>query len=222
MSLMRTLTMATALLAGAPAFAQEPERQADTTIEIMTTSPSGRPTLMSYLAANPLPETVDGLVSRLNAPGVCGEMDWPKPDPDKPCAIIAYYLVDKEESARTPQLTFRAINYVTHPENPLETTVRIFDIDGRLESYSGGRLDEPLRPMRAENSCRRVWDTIKLQKQVKKCKKVDALYVPFGILGYGENESHQILTGKAKELFFSTADYAKYGATGLGEDARLR
>jgi hypothetical protein len=199
MSLLRTLAIAAALVGGAPTFAQEPD-----TVRITATAPLGRPTLMSYLGGKPIPVTVDALIARLNEPNTCGKEAWPLPDPNKPCAIIAYYLVDRDETLRTPQLVFRSIQYVTHPANPADTTLRMIDLDGRLRSYSDEKLDEPLRPMRVENSCVRVWDTrFIVAKEVKKCKRVNARYIPFGILGYIENDEQKILTGKAKDAFFS-------------------
>lgn len=215
MSLLRTLAVLVALASGAPALAQEPQQAPNATFEIVATSSSGRPTLMSYLAKKPLPETIDGLLARLNEPGVCGEDAWPVALRDKPCAIIIYYLSDRDETSRTPQLVFRTIQYVTRPDDPAQTAVRIYDIDGRLKSYSGGKLDEPLRPLRVEDSCTREWDT-RSGKQIKKCKRVEALYLPIGILGYVENEQHQILTGAAKERFFSVADAAIWGAPDPG------
>jgi hypothetical protein len=199
MSLLRMSVLAAALLGGAPAFAQIP----DTSVSVNATSPSGRPTLMSYLGQNPIPDTVEELVAKLNQPNTCSKEAWPLPDPDKPCAIIAYYLVDRDETLRTPQVVFRAIHYVTHPDNPADTTLRMVDIDGKLQNYSDDRLDEPMRPMRVENSCTRAWDTRFLPpKKVKKCKNVNAHYVPFGILGYIENDEQKILTGKARDAVF--------------------
>jgi len=159
--------------------------------------------LMSHFAQNPLPTSVAELVTQLNAPGVCGKDDRPKPDPKQACAIVVYYLTDREEAASTPLLVFRAIQYVTHPDNPEDTALRMIDIDGRVQNYSQIRLDEPLRPLRVENSCRRLWTINKSLGKVKKCRKVNARYIPIGILGHGENESHMILTGKSRDALFS-------------------
>lgn len=202
MSSLRVTGLAALLLAGAPALAQQPEQDADT-VRITATPPPGRTTLMSHFAQNPLPTSVAELVTRLNAPGVCGKDDRPTPDPKQACAIIVYYLVDREEAASTPLLVFRAIQYATHPDNPEDTALRMIDIDGRVQQYSQSRLDEPLRPMRVENSCKRLWTINKDLGKVKKCRKVNARYIPIGILGYGENESHMILTGKSKDALFS-------------------
>ena len=200
MSLVRWLVIATAMLVGAPALAQTP----DATVRIIGTALSGRPTLLSYLGKHPIPVTVEGLVSRLNEANTCGKEVWPVPDPNKPCAIVAYYLVNKDETSFTPQLLFRAIYFVTHPDNPAETTLRIIDLDGRVRSFSNEKLDEPLRPMRVPNSCKRSFD-LALTKKVKKCRRVDALYIPFGIIGYIENEEQKIMTGNVKDAFFTVA-----------------
>lgn len=198
MSLLRVLPIASALLCGAPALAQE----ADSSVRVTATS--DRPTLISYLGENPIPQTVDDLLAKLNEPDMCGKEGWPRPRNETPCAIIAYYLADRDETLRTPNLVFRAIQYITHPDDPAETALRIVDIDGQIQVYRDHRLDEPLRPMRVENSCRRVLKSeYNPPKTVKKCQKVNALYVPFGILGYIENDQQQILTGKTKDALFS-------------------
>lgn len=206
MTLLRTLAIATALAAGGPAFAQDPE-----TIRITATQSSGRPTLMAYFGQHPLPVTVDALLAQLNQPNVCGKAAAPVPSSTKPCAIIAYYLANQDETRSTPQLAFRAIQYVTHPDKPEDTTLRIIDIDGKVKSYNDERIDEPLRPMRVPNSCKRVWDLKQTNGgptpgvKVKKCKRVDALYLPFGILGYIENDEQKILTGDGKKALFTLA-----------------
>lgn len=202
MSMLQVAAISAAFLCVAPAFGQEPAA----TVRVTVTAPSGRPTLMSYLGSRQLPDTVEALIARLNEPGVCEKEAWPVPDPKKPCAIIVYYLVDRDETMRTPKLVIRAIQHVSHPADPLATALRISDLDGRMKYYSDGRLDEPLRPMRVENSCTRTWNTSLVPpEKVKKCKRVNASYIPIGILGYIENEEQQILTGRAKELFFSLA-----------------
>lgn len=197
MSLLRALTIAAALLASAPAFAQE-----SATVRVTATAPSGRPTLMSWFASHPLPETTEGLIARLNEPNMCSKAAWPVPDPNKPCAIVAYYLVDRQAALRTPQLVFRAIQSVSYPDDPAKTTLMLTDMDGQVRSYGGARVDEPLRPLRVRQSCSREWH-FQLNMKTRKCKPVNALYMPFGILGYVENEEQQILTGKVKDAFFS-------------------
>jgi hypothetical protein len=208
MSLLRIVAIAAALLGAAPAFAQEtsaPRAEQAATITITAKQLSGHPTLLSYLAQKPLPETTEALVARLNEPTMCGKEVWPAPNPHKPCAVIVYYLVDREETARTPLLAFRALYFVTHPSDPAETTLLILDLDGKVKTFSGAKLDEPLRPMRVPNSCAYRWDRLRDEDfKVKKCQRVDALYEPLGILGYIENDQQKILTGKVKDSFFST------------------
>lgn len=196
MSRVRSLALAALVLTSAPALAQQPD-----TVRIAAAAPSGRPTLMSYIANKPIPETVDALLARLNEPDVCGAS---VPNAERPCAIVAYYLMDRDPALRTPQLVFRAIQFVSHADNPVEATLRMVDLDGGFHTYSDQKLDEPLRPMRVQNSCTRTWMTMYNPPRLKRvCKKVNAHYVPFGILGYGENEEQGIFTGKVKDAFFS-------------------
>lgn len=236
MSVFRTLTIAAALLGVSPAFAQTPSPNAPSskassstrelpfdqrdTVRITATTKSGRPTLMSYLGQHPLPETVDALIARLNEPDTCSKDAWPAPIRDKPCAIVAYYLMSSDETSWTPQLVFRAIYFVSHPDKPSDTAIRMINLDGNLQIYADDKVDEPLRPMRVQNSCKRTWD-FNLNKEVKRCKKVNAHYVPFGILGYLENDQQQILTGKVKDAFFTVAlsdDDIRKATGGLGAD----
>ena len=210
MSLLRIVAIAAALLGGAPAFAQAGlgvTGQPVDTITITATQKSGRPTLMGYFVRNPLPDTADALITRLNRPDTCGKEAWPTGKTSKPCAIIVYYLADRGETAHTPLLVFRAIYFVTHPDNPANTTLQILDLNGEVKLFSGKNLEEPLRAMRVPNSCHYVWDMTRDDNglKVKKCQRVSVLYQPIGILGYIENDQQKILTGEGKDMFFHTA-----------------
>jgi len=209
---LRGLAFAACVAAAPPALAQQQTPDIDT-VTIEAPRPSGRPTLMSQIAQNELPTTTEGLIARLNEPGVCGKADRPVPDKNWACAIVVYYLVDREPTASTPILVFRAIQHITHPDDPLDTAMRMIDIDGKIMRFSEERLDEPLRPMRVENSCKRVWGVAKDLGKIKRCQNVNARYIPIGILGFGENERLAILTGKTKESLFSLN-------VDIGEDAR--
>lgn len=192
-----------AILAAAPvamAGQDPPDRDV---VTINAESPSGRPTLMSFIAQKELPSTVEGLVARLNEPGACGKADRPTPSTKWACAIVVYYLVDRDPEPSTPLIVFRAIQHVTHPSIPTDTALRMIDMDGKVQHFSGDRLDEPLRPMRVENSCKRVWSTAKEIGKIKRCSNVNAQYIPIGILGFGENERLSILTGNTKDALFS-------------------
>ncbi len=207
MSLVRTMALAAALLGGAPAFAQAGLGVAPpgATVTITATQQSGRPTLMGYFGQIPIPANVDALVARLNQPNTCSKEAWPNANPYKPCAVIVYYLVNQDETSHTPLLVFRAILFVTHPDNPAETTLQILDLDGKVKLFGGDKLDEPLRPMRVPKSCSYQWDHARDDDfKVKKCQRVGALYEPIGILGYIENDDQKILTGEGKRTFFST------------------
>jgi hypothetical protein len=202
MSLFRLITITAALLSSAPAFAQQPP---EATITITATQQSGRPTLMAYVAQHPMPDTADALVAQLNQPNTCGKKGWAAANPYKACAIIVYYLVGGDETARTPLLAFRAIYSVTHPANPLETSLSMLDLDGKVKIFDGKNLDEPLRRMRVPHSCRYRWDLTRDESaKFKTCKRVNALYEPLGILGYIENDEENILTGRFKDGLFNT------------------